>query len=151
MKHFTFEELTRSATAKRLGINNAPDYTVKQNLQALVENLLDPLREKWGKPIIVTSGYRCPALNKAIGGATNSQHTKGEAVDIRTVSDTRADNMRLLKCLLNSGLIWDQVINEYVDAQGRPDWIHVSYKKNGGNRQKKTTCLGGKYTNGIRY
>ena len=151
MKYFTFDELTRSATAKRKGINNAPTYTIKQNLQALVEKVLDPLREKWGKPIVVTSGYRCPALNKAIGGATNSQHTKGEAVDIRTVSDTRDENMKLLKCLMNSGLVWDQVISEYVDAQGRPDWIHISYKKLGGNRQKKTTCLNGTYSNGIRY
>lgn len=150
-KYFTLNELTRSATASRKGINNAPTMTVKGNLEALIEHVLDPLREKWGKPIIVTSGYRCPALNKAVGGASGSQHLVGEAADIRTSTDTRDENMRLLKILLTSDIVFDQVIAEYVDAQGRPDWIHVSYKKNGGNRMKKTTCRNGKYTSGIRY
>lgn len=150
MKYFTISELTRSATALRKGINNEANSVIKSNLTALVEHVLDPLREKWGQPIIVNSGYRCPALNKAVGGAVNSQHTKGEAADIRTVSDSRSDNMKLLKCLLNSGIVFDQVISEYVDAQSRPSWIHVSYKKNGGNRMKKTTCINGKYVSGIK-
>ena len=150
MKYFTISELTRSATALRKGINNEANPTVKANLTALVENVLDPLREKWGQPIIVNSGYRCPALNKAVGGAVNSQHTKGEAADIRTVSNSRSENMKLLRCLLNSGIVFDQVISEYIDAQNRPSWIHVSYKKNGGNRKKKTTCNNGRYISGIK-
>lgn len=149
-KYFTLNELTRSATAARKGINNSPSPLIKSNLEAIIEKVLDPLREKWGKPIIVTSGYRCPKLNTIIGGASGSQHTKGEAVDIRTATDTRDENMKLLKILLKSDIVYDQVISEYVDAQGRPDWIHISYKKNGGNRMKKTTCLNGKYTSGIR-
>lgn len=149
-KYFTLNELTRSATATRKGINNSPSPLIKSNLEAIIEKVLDPLREKWGKPIIVTSGYRCPKLNTIIGGASGSQHTKGEAVDIRTATDTRDENMKLLKILLKSDIVYDQVISEYVDAQGRPDWIHISYKKNGGNRMKKTTCLNGKYTSGIR-
>lgn len=149
-KYFTLNELTRSATAVRKGINNSPSALIKSNLEAIIEKVLDPLREKWGKPIIVTSGYRCPKLNTIIGGASGSQHMKGEAVDIRTATDTRDENMKLLKILLKSDIVYDQVISEYVDAQGRPDWIHISYKKNGGNRMKKTTCLNGKYTSGIR-
>lgn len=149
-KYFTLNELTRSATATRKGINNSPSALIKSNLEAIIEKVLDPLREKWGKPIIVTSGYRCPKLNTIIGGASGSQHMKGEAVDIRTATDTRDENMKLLKILLKSDIVYDQVISEYVDAQGRPDWIHISYKKNGGNRMKKTTCLNGKYTSGIR-
>ena len=140
MKYFTLSELTKSATARRLGIDNTADASIRANLTALVENVLDPLRVRWGMPIIVTSGYRSTALNKAVGGAASSQHTKGEAADIRTVSDSRADNMRLLRCLLNSGIVFDQVICEYPDAQGRPDWIHVSFNK-GGNRKNRLTAV----------
>ena len=154
MKYFTLSELTKSATAKRLGIDNTADATTRANLTALIEKVLDPLRERWGMPIIVTSGYRCVALNKAVGGAASSQHTKGEAADIRTVSDSRADNMKLLRCLLRSGIVFDQVIAEYVDAAGRPDWIHVSFKRNGANRGSKLTATkkNGKtvYVSGIR-
>ena len=141
MKYFTLSELTKSATARRLGIDNEADADVRANITALVDNVLDPLRTKWGMPIIVTSGYRCPKLNAAVGGAVNSQHTKGMAADIRTVSDTPADNMRLLRCLLNSGIVFDQVICEYPDAQGRPDWIHVSFKRLGGNRKNRLTAV----------
>lgn len=140
MTHFTLQEMTKSATATRLGIDNTPDALVKYNLTALIDNILDPLREAWGAPIIVTSGYRCPRLNKAVGGAANSQHTKGEAADIRSLSDSRADNMRLLKLLLCMGLPYDQVICEYPDAQGRPDWIHVSYSRKR-NRGSKLTAI----------
>ena len=140
MKYFTLSELTKSATAKRLGIDTEADASIRASLTALVENVLDPLRVRWGMPIIVTSGYRSTALNKAVGGAANSQHTKGMAADIRTVSDSRADNMRLLRCLLNSGIVFDQVVCEYPDAQGRPDWIHVSFNK-GGNRKNRLTAV----------
>jgi len=153
MKYFSINELTKSATAKRLGIDNSPTALVRTNLAALVEHVLDPLREAWGAPIIVTSGYRCPRLNTAVGGAAASQHTKGEAADIRTVSDTPADNMRLLRLLLTSGIVFDQVICEFPDSQGRPDWIHVSFRRGGGNRNSRLTATrkGGKtvYTTGI--
>ena len=139
MKYFTIRELTKSATAARKGINNSPNAAIVTSLTALIDNILDPLREKFGAPIIVTSGYRCPALNRAVGGATNSQHTKGEAADIRTVSDSREDNMKLLRCLLNSGIIFDQVIAENIDSEGNPDWIHVSFTKKRKNRMKRTT------------
>ena len=150
MKYFIINELTKSSTANRKGIDNTPSALIKERLAALINNVLDSLREKWGAPIIVTSGYRCPALNRAVGGASGSQHMKGEAADIRTVSDKPEDNMRLLKCLLQSGIIWDQVINEYPDSKGNPNWIHISYKKNGKNRMKKTTCKNGRYINGIK-
>jgi hypothetical protein len=122
MKYFTLNELTRSATAKRLGIDNSPSKEVANSLKALVEKVLDPLREAYGKPIIVTSGYRCPALNKAVGGAASSQHVKGEAVDIRTVSDLPNDNKVLYDLIVKLGLPFDQLINEF-----GYDWIHVSF------------------------
>ena len=146
MKYFTIQELTKSATATRLGIDNTPDAVVRYNLIALIEQVLDPLREAWGAPIIVTSGYRCERLNKAVGGATNSQHRKGEAADIRTLSDSRADNMRLLRLLLRMKLPFDQVIAEYVDAQGRPDWIHISYSRKHNRGSKLTASRIGKAT-----
>ena len=139
MKYFTIRELTKSETATRKGINNTPNSTITAALTALVNNVLDPLREKWNAPIKVSSGYRCPALNRAVGGALNSQHTKGEAADITSLSDSREDNLKLLKCLLNSGIIFDQVIAEDVDSQGRPNWIHVSYTTKRQNRMKRTT------------
>lgn len=148
MKYFTITELTRSSTAKRLGISNTPTKEVKENLIALGENILDPLREAWGAPIIVTSGYRCAKLNKAIGGAKNSQHMYGQAADIRTVSDKREDNMKLLRKLIEMELPFDKLIAESVDSSGRPDWIHVSYSSL--NRRIKLTCKGGRYSSGIK-
>lgn len=129
MKYFTLKELTRSVTAKNKGIDNTPGEVEKNNLIALVENVLDPLREAWGQPIIITSGYRCPALNRAVGGSATSQHVKGEAADIRTVSDTVEDNKALYELIKILNLPIDQCINEY-----GYDWIHVSYSPR--NRRK---------------
>lgn len=129
MKYFTLKELTRSVTAKNKGIDNTPGEVEKNNLIALVENVLDPLREAWGQPIIITSGYRCPALNRAVGGSATSQHVKGEAADIRTVSDTVEDNKALYELIRVLNLPIDQCINEY-----GYDWIHVSYSPR--NRKK---------------
>ena len=140
MRYFTFYELEKSATAARLGINNEGDQVVRANLRALVENVLDPLREAWGEPIIVTSGYRCPRLNAVVGGSSSSQHQVGMACDIRTVSDSRESNMRLLRKLLSLNLPFDQLICEYPDKEGRPDWIHVSYKRGGKQRGQQLTA-----------
>lgn len=122
MKYFTIQELTKSATAKRKGINNTPSKEVEKSLIALVDKILDPLREAYGKPIIVTSGYRCLLLNKAVGGAASSQHVKGEAADIRSVSDKPEDNKRLFDLIRELKLPFDQLINEY-----GYDWVHVSF------------------------
>ena len=122
MKYFTLHELTKSATASRKGIDNTPTEDVKGNLELLVEKILDPLREAWGAPIIVTSGYRCPKLNKAVGGAKTSQHMKGQAADIRTVSDKPADNKKLFDKIRELKLPYDQLIDEF-----NYNWVHVSY------------------------
>lgn len=146
-KYFTLEEMTASHVAKRLKIDNSPTPKVVENLQLLVDKVLDPLRVEWGRPIVVTSGYRCPKLNATVGGATQSQHKFGQAADIRTVSDHRDDNMKLLKCLLESNLPFDKCIAEFVDEKGRPDWIHVSYSSL--RRGIELTCKNGKYFAGI--
>lgn len=148
MKYFTIHELTRSATAKRLGIDNTPTAEICANLAHLGKYILDPLREAWGAPIIVTSGYRSSELNKVVGGATNSQHLYGQAADIRTVSDRREDNMKLLRKLIELELPFDKLIAEYVDSSGRPDWIHVSFSPL--RRGIKLTCRGGRYSYGIK-
>ena len=82
MKHFTLKEFVKSDTARRLGIDNTPSPQVEERLRQLVDYVLDPLREAYGKPIYVNSGYRCPALNRAVGGVAHSQHLTGEAADI---------------------------------------------------------------------
>ena len=122
MKYFTIVELTKSATASRRGIDNTPSSTIKANLTELVDNILDPLREAWGAPIIVSSGYRSPKLNRAVGGAKTSQHMYGQAADIRTVSDKPSDNKKLFDLILKLNLPYDQLIDEY-----GYNWVHVSY------------------------
>ena len=115
-------EMIRSATAKRYGIDNTPTPEIKANLKLLVEKVLDPLREAWGAPIIVDSGYRCGRLNKILKGSSTSQHLLGQAADIRTVSDKPEDNKRLFDLIRKLGLPYDQLIDEY-----NYNWIHVSY------------------------
>lgn len=124
MKYFTMNELTASATAKRLGIPNVPTWREADNLRLLVEHVLDPLREAWGHPIIVTSGFRCKLLNDMVGGAKNSQHTTGMAADIRTLSDLPQDNERLFDLARRMDLPFDQLIDEYAY-----NWVHISYSR----------------------
>ena len=124
MKWFALKEFVKSNTAARLGINNNHSEDVKKNIELLVEKILDPLRESFGKPIIVTSGYRCKELNKAVGGAAKSQHMSGEAADIRTVEDSKSANKELFNLIIELGLPFDQLINEH-----DYDWVHVSYGK----------------------
>lgn len=130
MKYFTMSELTSSPTARRKGIDNTPNGVQRAALTALVTNILDPLREAYGKPIVVTSGFRCPRLNRAVGGVAKSQHMKGEAADIRTLSDRPSDNKKLFDLIIKLGLPFDQCIDEY-----GYNWIHVSYTSQGNRRQ----------------
>lgn len=147
-KYFTLEEMIASPTAKRLRIDNTPTATIVENLRQLVINVLDPIRLYWGRPVIVTSGYRCPKLNAAVGGATYSQHRLGQAADIRTVSDHPDDNKKLLKAIIEAKVPFDKLIAEYVDGKGRPDWIHISFSSQ--RRGVMLTCKNGKYYPGIK-
>ena len=126
-EHFTLRELERSATARRLGISNTAPNAAVVHLQQLCTHVLEPLRMDYGRPIRIGSGYRCPELNKAIGGATSSQHMSGKAADITSLHDERDENLQLLRTLITSGLEYDQCICEFPDAFGRPDWVHVSW------------------------
>lgn len=129
MKHFTLEELTRSVVATARGIPNVPGENEREALEVLVLALLDPLRELWGKPIYVNSGYRSPALNKAVGGVANSQHMKGQAADITT--GKAESNRKLFALIRDGGFDFDQLIDE---ADGT--WIHASYVSPSENRRQ---------------
>lgn len=122
MKYFTIEELTKSSTAKSKGIDNTPTKEIEENLKELVEKVLDPLRELYGKPIYVNSGYRCPELNKAVGGSNTSQHMTGCAADI--TAGSKEENEKLFN-LIKDNLKFDQLIDEK-----NFQWVHVSYYKN---------------------
>lgn len=138
-KHFTLDEFLKSATATRLGIDNTPDEKVLNCIQALVDNVLEPLRAHYGRPIIITSGYRCPRLNKAVGGSSTSQHAIGQAVDIRSVSDSREDNKELFDMIREMKLPFDQLINEF-----GYDWVHVSFGPRNRRQVLKAEKSGGK-------
>ena len=130
-KHITIDEATISPTALRLGINNEPTPEVLEAMKALSENCFEPLREWYGKPIKVNSFYRCPDLNKAVGGSKTSQHVKGEAMDI--TAGSKAENKKLFDWL-KANVIFDQLINEYDYS-----WVHVSFKK--GNNRNQTLAI----------
>ena len=140
-RNFTYEELCRSDVAERRGINNRPrtkeeEKRVIENLKALCMEVLQPLRDFLGKPVVISSGYRCPELNKAVGGVKNSQHMKGEAADIH-VENTE----HLLKIMhfIMDETDFDQLIWERNRAGTQ--WVHVSYKRVGANRHQVVGCF----------
>lgn len=122
-KNFDWKEFTKSDTAKRLHINNAvTTWEVRDNIKALVDYILQPLRSAWGGPLIINSGYRCPELNKEVGGVDTSQHTKGQAADVGCT-----DPFALASLAKQMKLDFDQMIIY-------PSFVHFSYKRNGENR-----------------
>ena len=134
-KYFTLEELTATKT----GLLNIPSTAERVALSELVSNILDPLREHYGKPIKINSGFRSKAVNTVIKGAPTSQHMKGEAADI----DTGFDNAKLFH-IIKDHFIFDQLIWEGGD-NNCPAWVHVSYKTQG-NRGEVLKMKNGKYT-----
>ena len=122
-KWFTNEEFTRSATAERLGIDNDVPEELQDNADYTLQRL-DDIREAYGHPIVITSGYRCPALNKAVGGKPTSQHLKAQAADLKWSS-------HLWEFLLNYSK-FDQLIEE---TSKRTKWIHISFNKDGERNQ----------------
>ena len=129
-------EVTKSITAKRLGIDNTPDEWVTENLKKVAEHIFQPVREHFGRPIYVSSGYRSAELNTAIGGSNRSQHVEGRALDLDADVFGRCKNGEIFRWILNN-LTFDQLIWEFGD-QDHPDWVHVSYVHDGVNRGR---CL----------
>ena len=129
-RNISLEELTTSQTATRLKINNTPTPEIIENLK-VVATQVQKVRDHFGKPLIISSGYRSEKLNNAIGGARNSQHTKGEAIDIQSTNGyTNADIFNYIK----NNLDFDQLIWEY-GTRKEPKWVHISYKKSGNRKQ----------------
>jgi len=129
-KHISLKEATKSNTAQRLGIENFPNNDTLIQMQALAENIFEPLRKHVGGPIYITSFYRSPELNKAIGGSSKSQHCLGQAIDVDDVLG-RATNKEMFE-YIKDNLDFDQLIWEFGD-DNNPNWVHVSYNA-AGNR-----------------
>jgi len=128
-KNFVLSEMTRSNTAKRLGISNEPTKKHLENMQRLVSNLIQPMRDKLG-PIRITSGYRSQALNRAIGGSTKSDHCRAMAADLQFWKDGKMCNKEIYDWVIESNLEFDQMINEFDFS-----WIHLSLKEKENRKQ----------------
>lgn len=133
-KNFYLYEFEKSQTAKRHGIDNSiPDGRIRENIQAVVDEILQPLRSHIGIVINVNSGYRSLPLNRALGSRDTSQHVQGEAADIEAFG---MSNPKLAQTIVDLGLPFDQLILEFHDPEDGPNdgWVHVSHKRNGHNR-----------------
>ena len=127
-ENFSLAEMTKSQTATRKGIDNKPSTEHVENLIHLAETVLQPVRDHFGKPVAISSGYRSPALCEAIGSSAKSQHAKGEAADFEIPG---VDNMQLATWI-NKNTNFDQLILEYYEP-GDPNsgWVHCSAVKEG--------------------
>tara|TARA_Y100001972_G_scaffold424_1_gene497 strand:+ start:37 stop:519 length:483 start_codon:yes stop_codon:yes gene_type:complete len=144
-KHFKLEEFEKSQTAQRLGIKNKAGSGEIKNLTDVCYGVLEKVRVKYDKPVIVTSGYRSPELCEAIGSKATSQHTKGEAVDFEVIGVANIQ----VAYFIQANCDFDQLILEYYcpddDQKG---WVHCSFVE-GSNRKQVLTFDGKKYTNGL--
>jgi zinc D-Ala-D-Ala carboxypeptidase len=130
--HISMKEALRSNTAQRLGIDNMPDNETLVTMQVTAQHIFEPLRNHFNEPIYISSFYRSPELNKAIGGSAKSQHCKGEAIDIDDVY-SKASNVDFFNYIKDK-LEFDQLIWEFGDDEN-PAWVHVSYNL-GKNRMR---------------
>ena len=136
-KNLSLAECVKSNTASRLGIDNTPDDEwIIENLRAIAEEVFQPIRNAFECPIYVSSGYRSEELNRAIGGSIRSQHVQGRALDLDADVFGGCTNAQVFQYILNN-LTFDQLIWEFGD-QDNPDWVHVSYVRDGLNRGR---CL----------
>jgi hypothetical protein len=140
--NLSLAEVTRSETAKRRGISNMPTAEHIENFKKLAINIFQPIREHFGKPILISSGYRSAELNKAIGGSLSSQHCSGEAIDI-DMDGTDITNAQIFN-YIKDNLTFDQMIWEF-GTDTNPDWVHVSFAA---NRSQRKQILVAKKVNG---
>jgi zinc D-Ala-D-Ala carboxypeptidase len=129
-KNFWLSEFVRSQTASRHRIDNTPPASAVESLKTLVEQILQPIRDEYKQPLIITSGYRCRMLNKIIGGASRSQHQFGEAADFSVTSMPHLHVVRWIE----RNLEFDQLILEYYKG-GSTGWIHVSFSRSHNRKQ----------------
>lgn len=150
-ENFTLAEYTKSQTASRKGIDNTPGEEHLAAAKELFENVVQKVRDHFG-PTVITSGYRSPALNEAIGGSATSQHSKGEAADLEVPGVATAEVVQWI----SDNLDYDQLILEfYTPGETNSGWVHVSYKADGSNRNQDLTAakVNGKteYSHGLNY
>jgi hypothetical protein len=139
-EHFTLAELTPSSTAKRLGIKNEPTPAHLECLKGLATNILDKVREHFGKPIWVSSGYRSKALNDVTpGSSSTSQHCSGEAADLDQDGRGTGVSNKMVFDYIKDHLTFDQLIYEY-GTDANPDWVHVSWESTGKQRKQVLRC-----------
>lgn len=147
MKYFTFREFEDSEKARELGIDNRMPEIAEAHVVELVDILLDPLREAWGGPLTVTSGYRCPELNRAVGGSATSAHLAGWAADLAPAAGDPRGVQGLvdfaIEWLTATGLPFDQLIDE---RSGGSRWLHIGIRNlKGAQRRQMLLYEGGKY------
>lgn len=140
--HFALIEFIASDTAKARGIDNTPDFDEVMHLDELRRIILDPMREAWGGPLLVTSGYRCKALNKAVGGVADSAHLYGYAADIRPTDKRRTAKFILWAAgwLQDNGIRYDQCIDEQI---GGERWLHVAVRDGKGRQRRQNLVITG--------
>lgn len=134
-EHLDLSELIRSESAKRRGIANMPTEAHIANLKLLAEKVFEPIRNNFRCPIHISSGYRSAELNKAVGGATTSQHSSGEAIDIDMDGSPNGVTNKMVFDYIKKYLEFDQLIWEFGSAEN-PDWVHVSYESTGKQRKQ---------------
>tara|TARA_R100000995_G_C3476210_1_gene121105 strand:- start:1242 stop:1700 length:459 start_codon:yes stop_codon:yes gene_type:complete len=132
-QHISEKEATKSITALRLGIDNTPNSYHRNNMKTLAANVFEPLRDWVGGPIKITSMYRSQELNDAIGGSKNSQHSKGQAIDIDDIYGYKTNAEMFV--YIKDNLEFDQLIWEFGN-EDNPDWLHISYVDREKNRSR---------------
>jgi len=132
-EHLDLSEVTRSETAKRKGVSNEPTPEHLENFKKLADNVFEPIRNHFGVPIHISSGYRSKALNAAIGGSATSQHCKGEAIDIDMDGSSKGVTNKMVFDYIKANIKFDQMIWEF-GSDTNPDWVHVSYDSDGKQR-----------------
>jgi hypothetical protein len=147
-EHLSLAEVIRSETAKRRGISNMPTDAHLANFKLLAEKVFEPIRNNFGKPIHISSGYRSAALNKAIGGASSSQHCSGEAIDIDMDGSAHGITNKMVFDYIKDNLEFDQLIAEF-PKKGNLSWVHVSYESNG--KQRKQILVAKKSGSSTKY
>tara|TARA_B110000503_G_scaffold60599_1_gene96204 strand:+ start:277 stop:726 length:450 start_codon:yes stop_codon:yes gene_type:complete len=141
-KHLDIAEVIRSESAKREGIINMPTPEHYENLKVIAEKVFEPIREHFGVPILISSGYRSEALNVYIGGSRSSDHSKGRALDLDMDGSSSGVTNKMIFEFIKDNLEYDQLINEFDYA-----WVHVGYRLNENRKQTlRATKVNGKTT-----
>lgn len=145
-RSFSLQELSKSRTAKNRGWDNTPPPYAVENLKLLCEHVLQPVRDHFNLPVVISSGYRSANVNRAEGGSHSSQHLIGQAADFEIMGVHNADIWRFIK----ANLEYDQLIAEHLQLDDpNAGWIHVSYSDN--NRKQAISCVNGNYVAGLQY